>query len=122
MATSRGSASAYSVGNTPPVVTWTIVRGDTAAFKVYVTDDLKQPLIIAEWAIRADVKRGTAIVTSLAPAPTENDTIGEFTVKLSAVQSRAIRTGDVFDIQLTDDTRIWTVLRGTFIVIDDVTI
>ncbi len=122
MATSRGSASAYSVGNTPPQVTWTIVRGDTAAFKVYVTDDLKQPLMLSEWSIRADIKRGTALVTSLAPEQTENDTVGEFTVSLNTVQSRAIRTGDIFDIQLTDDTRVWTVIRGSFIVIDDVTI
>ena len=39
MATTRGSAGSYSVGNRPPTVSWTIVRGDTSAFRVYVTDD-----------------------------------------------------------------------------------
>ena len=122
MANSRGSSSAYDVGNIPPQVTWTVVRGDTAAFKVYVTDDVKQPLIIAEWAIRADIKRGTALVTSLAPEATDEDTIGEFTVRLTASQSRSLRTGDIFDIQLSDTTRVWTVIKGSFIIIDDVTI
>jgi hypothetical protein len=122
MASLRGSSSAYDVGSVPPQVTWTVVRGDTAAFKVYVTDDLKQPLTIGEWAIRADIKRGTALVTSLAPEATDEDTIGEFTVKLTAVQSRALRTGDLFDIQLSDPTRVWTVIKGSFIIIDDVTV
>ena len=36
MATSRGSASTYDVGNKPPMVSWTVVRGDTAAFKMSI--------------------------------------------------------------------------------------
>ncbi len=39
MATFRGQgASSYSVGLTPPDVLWTVVRGDTASFRVYVTE------------------------------------------------------------------------------------
>ena len=42
MATYRGQgASSYDVGQAPPYVSWTFVKGDTASFKVYVTDDLK---------------------------------------------------------------------------------
>jgi hypothetical protein len=51
MATTRGSASSYDVGNRPPIVNWTVVRGDTASFRVYVTDDAKQPLNIPDWDI-----------------------------------------------------------------------
>jgi hypothetical protein len=28
----------FSIGSKPPTVTWTVVKGDTAAFRVYVTD------------------------------------------------------------------------------------
>mgnify|MGYP003348843339 CR=1 FL=1 len=47
----------YSVGSKPPQVTWTFVKGDTAAFRVYVTDDAQQPLNIADWTIAMKIKR-----------------------------------------------------------------
>ena len=42
MATFRGQESkdSYVVGLRPPLVNWTVVKGDTAAFRVYTTDDL----------------------------------------------------------------------------------
>ena len=61
MATQRGSASSYDIGNKPPTVIWTVVRGDTSGFKVYVTDDAKEPLILkgeeSEWTIAMKIKR-----------------------------------------------------------------
>ena len=43
MATYRGQgASTYDIGEKPPFVNWTIVKGDTASFMVYLTDDAKQ--------------------------------------------------------------------------------
>jgi hypothetical protein len=47
----------YRVGSEPPQVIWTIVRGDTGSFRVYVTDDSKDPLNISDWNIRIDFKR-----------------------------------------------------------------
>ena len=92
MATVRGSASSYSVGNNPPLVTWTVVRGDTAAFRVYVTDDERQPLNIPDWTISMKMKRpntpvvppvmtdsATTLLT-LTPAADPDDLAGEFTV------------------------------------------
>jgi len=42
-------------------VIWTVVRGDTSGFKVYVTDDAKQPLVLkgegSEWDIAMKIKR-----------------------------------------------------------------
>ena len=61
MAIQRGSQSLYDIGNKPPTVIWTVVRGDTSGFKVYVTDDAKQPLVLkgdgSEWSIAMKIKR-----------------------------------------------------------------
>lgn len=132
MATYRGAGqSRYDIGDAPPLVVWTIVKGDTAAFRVYVTDDAKAPLVIADWNISAEFRRpdiadnfdqdtaGTVFV--LTPAPEDNDGDGEFTVKLTSSQSNQLRTGDVFDIELSDPDRVWTVARGKMVVLEDVT-
>ena len=132
MATFRDqSQSSYSVGNTPPNVVWTVVRGDTASFRVYVTDDNKDPLTIADWTIDMEIKRpntkpgdftdNAELIVTLAPAPTEIDAAGEFTVSLTANESTLLETGDIFDIELSDESRVWTVARGTMNIIEDVT-
>ena len=127
----RGSG--FSVGNTPPMVTWTVVRGDTASFRAYVTDDNKQPLDISAWAINMTIKRPNSsqkivsitddatIILQLVPAPTELDGSGEFTVALASSESVLLNTGDIFDIQLSDPTRVWTVAQGSMIILEDVT-
>ncbi len=133
MATTRGSAGNYSVGNRPPTVSWTVVRGDTSAFRVYVTDDEKQPLVIADWTIDMEIKRpnnaaDAGIITdnantilTLTPAADADDADGEFTVSLTAEESSILETGDIFDIELSDPTRVWTVAQGSIIVLEDVT-
>lgn len=123
----------YSVGSIPPQVTWTVVRGDTAAFRVYVTDDSKVALTIADWTISMKVKRplnatdlgkitdnATTILT-LSPSVQDGDGAGEFTVSLTDANSESLETGDIFDIQLSDPTRVWTVCQGSFIILEDVT-
>ena len=132
----RGSG--YAVGNTPPRVTWTLVRGDTAVFKVYVTDDAKQPLNIPDWSIKMEIKRPDYVVTqqnigtitdnaqivlTLFPQQDPDDKPGEFTVSLSALQSEILATGDIFDIELRaeQDQVVWTVAQGYVVVIEDVT-
>ena len=111
----------YSVGSQPPQVTWTIVRGDTASFRVYVTDDARQPINVPDWTIDMDITRLGSIVTSLIPEATIDDDDGEFTVSLTSAQTESLETEDLFDIQLTDATRVWTVVQGSMIVIEDVT-
>ena len=125
MATYRGQGSdSYSIGAAPPSVMWTLVRGDTAAFRVYVTDEDRVPLDIAEWNISMDIARpstNNTLVVSLTPEVTLEDEEGEFTVSLSAGESEDLETGDIFDIQLSDATRVWTVCKGTITVVEDVT-
>jgi hypothetical protein len=135
MATLRGSSSSYNVGNTPPRVTWTIVRGDTAAFKVYVTDDERAPLNLDDWSISMKIKRPTSgatsgvitdaatLVLTLTPEQDPDDSAGEFTVSLTAAQSFLLRTGDIFDIQLSTSQNqiVWTVAQGSVIILEDVT-
>jgi hypothetical protein len=125
MATYRGQGSdSFSIGAAPPQVSWTVVRGDTAAFRVYVTDENRQPLTIDDWTIAMDIARpssSNAVIVSLTPEPTVDDDDGEFTVSLAAGESEDLATGDIFDIQLSDATRTWTVCKGTITVIEDVT-
>jgi hypothetical protein len=130
MATLRNSTTgAYLVGNTPPEITWTVVRGDTSAFTIYVTDDLLAPLYVPEWDIQMDIKRNGLAVVSLVPVPTPDpDQLGDYkdgdlTVSLTSTQSNILETGDVFDIQMTNESlsKVWTVAKGSVIVIEDIT-
>jgi hypothetical protein len=130
MATYRGQGTdSFSIGSAPPTVLWTLVRGDTAAFRVYVTDENRVPLTIDDWTISMDIARRTVnnnvvtypVIVSLSPEATLDDDDGEFTVSLSAGESEDLETGDIFDIQLSDATRTWTICKGTVTVIEDVT-
>jgi hypothetical protein len=135
MATLRGSNSSYDIGNKPPAVSWTVVRGDTASFRVYVTDDAQVPLNIEDWTIQMKIKRPNALADSgvitdaatliltLSPAPDADDDAGEFTVSLTAAESNILETGDIFDIQLSTagDGLVWTVAQGKMIILEDVT-
>lgn len=133
MATARGASGKYSIGEAPPQVVWTFVKGDTSAFRVYVTDDLKAPLNIPDWTIAMKIKRPTlaknkGIITddattimALTPIQDADDADGEFTVSLTAEESVSLQTGDIFDIQLSDPTRVWTVAQGSIVVLEDVT-
>ena len=114
-------AKTYNVGNVPPQITWTVVRGDTAAFRVYVTDDNKDPLTIADWTIEMDINRSGSTIVALTPAQLETDNAGEFTVFLDSSESEILQTGDIFDIQLSDPGRVWTVAQGSMVIIEDVT-
>jgi hypothetical protein len=122
MAVTRNSGP-YSVGATPPEVTWTVVRGDTAAFKVYVTDDVKSPLNLPDWTIKMQIKRSGTLILDLSPLQDADDAPGEFTVSLTSEESEVLETGDIFDIQLNTlgNTDVWTVAMGSMIIIEDVT-
>lgn len=125
MATYRGQGSdSFIIGSAPPDVAWTLVRGDTAAFRVYVTDAERVPLVISEWTIDMDIKRpsnSNSLVISLSPAETVDDEDGEFTVSVTAAESEQLETGDIFDIQLSDGSRVWTICKGKITIIEDVT-
>lgn len=113
----------FNVGSPPPQVNWTIVRGDTAAFRVYVTDENRNPLVIEEWNIEMDIYRPSTstLIVTLTPEQTADDGPGEFTVALTSIQSDLLLTGDIFDIEMTDAQRVWTVAKGTMTVIADIT-
>lgn len=134
MATSRNqSTNLYNVGSEPPQVVWTVVSGDTAAFRVYVTDDAAQPLNIPDWNIDMEFKRPVAtpgVITdnattifTLHPSQQSGDEAGEFTASLTAVQSSMLETGDIFDIELSlpEDIIVWTVAQGKMNILEDVT-
>lgn len=125
----------YNVGNVPPFLKWTLVRGDTASFKVYLVDDSFQPVDIPSWDIEMAIKRPTdprnagvltddaTIITTLNPAPDSDDQDGEFTVSISATDSALLQSGDIFDIELSlpQRTKVWTVAQGYVELIEDVT-
>lgn len=136
MATYRGQTSTYDIGERPPFVNWTFVKGDTASFKVYLTDDAKVPLNIPDWNISMQIKRPTTspvvpgqitdiatLIYTLTPIQDADDLIGEFTVSLTAEQTLNLRTNDIFDIEVSlgGDAIVWTVAQGKLIVLEDVT-
>lgn len=123
----------YGLGSEPPQIVWTVVRGDTSSFRVCATDDTKTPLNIPDWTISMEIKRpnnqsdlgkitdDATLVVELYPIPTSSDGPGEFTVFLNSANSQLLETGDIFDIELTDGFRVWTVGQGRIVVIEDVT-
>ena len=121
----RGAGSeSFSIGAEPPNVSWTVVRGDTAAFRVYVTDENSDPLTIEDWDLAMDIVRPSstnAVIVAVTPGISADDDDGEFTVALNANQSELLATNDIFDIQISDATRTWTIAKGTITVIEDVT-
>ena len=128
MATFRNQPTdSYALGAAPPEIRWTVVRGDSAAFRVYVTNDVREPLYLEDWQIKMDIYRPSTdnIIVSLSPQPIEfQDTEGSFTVNLTSAQSELLETGDIFDIQLTEllsEGRVWTVAKGSMVILEDVT-
>ena len=136
MATYRGQgASTYDIGEKPPFVNWTIVKGDTASFKVYLTDDAKLPLAIPDWDIEVEFKRPTnpvnpqiitdaaTLIFTIFPEQDLEDLDGEFKVNLTAAQTAQLRTNDIFDIEirLPQNTLVWTVAQGKITLLEDVT-
>jgi hypothetical protein len=133
MATLRGSQTSYDIGNKPPTVIWTVVRGDTSGFKVYVTNDAQDPLTIADWNIAMKIKRpitpqatpeitdAATLVLELEPFADADDLPGEFTVSLTSAESAILQTGDIFDIQVSTTEIVWTVAQGSMIILEDVT-
>ena len=135
MATLRGSGNLYNVGGPPPTVVWTMVRGDTASFKVYVTDDERQPLNIPDWSIEMKIKRPNSsinlgvitddatLIHDVYPEADPDDLPGEFTVFLTAEETNVLETGDIFDVEIStnQDQLVWTVCQGRIVVLEDVT-
>ncbi len=128
MATFRNQPTdSYALGAAPPEIRWTVVRGDSAAFRVYVTNDARQPLLLDDWEVAMDIYRPStdSVVLSLTPQPIEfQDELGSFTVTLTSAQSQLLETGDIFDIQLTEllsEGRVWTVAKGSMVIIEDIT-
>jgi hypothetical protein len=125
MAQYRGYAESFTVGYEPPTVTWTVVKGDTASFRVYVTDNDRTPIDVDAWIISMDIvpPNTSTPVVQLSPGPTVDDGPGEFTVSLTSQESDLLATGDRFDIQLstTSPATVWTVAQGTMVMIETVT-
>lgn len=116
-------ARVLGLGSEPPQLLWTVVRGDTASFRVYVTDDNKEPMDLESWILAADFYRPSTSTTVVQTTPqiTEDDSLGSFTVSLGASQSEVLQSGDIFDIQISNDETVWTVGMGTMSIIEDVT-
>lgn len=115
------TAGEIEVGATPPIVRWTLVKGDSASFRCYVEDDAGVPIVPNDYTIKADFRRGTEKLFHVTPYQTEFDNAGEFTVTLTPAQSKLLSTSDIFDVQLSDAVVVWTVCRGIMTVISEVT-
>ena len=87
--------------------------------------DEREPLLLDDWEVDMDIRRNGVLIVSLSPQPIEfQDTEGSFTVNITSSQSELLETGDIFDIQLTEllsEGRVWTVAKGSMVIIEDVT-
>ena len=119
------SQQTISIGSEPPQSIWTIVRGDTASFKMYVQDDNKDPLVIDDWNITMDFYRASTSspVLSVSPEADPDDGPGEFTVFLAYDETEILETNDEFDIQMatSGNAIVWTVLQGKIKMVEDIT-
>lgn len=119
------SQSNVAIGSQPPQSVWTMVRGDTASFKMYVQDDSGVPLTIADWNISMDFYRPSTetVVLSVTPEADPDDGPGEFTVYLAYDETEILEKDDQFDIQMatTGNAIVWTVLQGSINMIEDFT-
>ena len=115
--------NAYDIGSAPPEISWTVVRGDTSSFRVTVTDENRVPIDLTDWTLATDIVRPPAntVIVSLTPSITADDGTGQFTVSLASAESELLETGDLFDIQISDETKVWTVGKGSMILIEDYT-
>lgn len=125
MAQYRGQQN-VGIGAEPPQSVWTIVRGDTASFRMYVQDDNGDPITIGDCTLAMDFYRPSTdtVVLSVTPEADPDDGPGEFTVYLAANETEDLETDDKFDIQLSYEPGkaiVWTVLQGTIKIIEDVT-
>jgi hypothetical protein len=109
------------IGAAPPIVRWTVVKGDSASFRIYVEDDKQVAINPNDYSIKADFRRGESLLFSTVPSKTAFDLAGEFTVYLAPGQAKLLSTGDIFDVQLSDPVVVWTVCRGVMNVIAEVT-
>jgi hypothetical protein len=120
------SQSPYQIGSEPPQSVWTIVRGDTASFKMYVQDDAGSPLVIEDWSIEMDFNRegsSSNPILTITPGADPDDGPGEFTVFLAYDETEILQTNDEFDIQMSLPLNevVWTVLQGKVLMIEDIT-
>ena len=120
------TSGVITIGSEPPQSLWTIVRGDSASFKMYVQDDAGVPLTLSDWTIAMDFYREGATsnpVLSVTPVADPDDGPGEFTVFLSSSETEILETDDKFDIELSETLGniVWTVLQGSTKIIEDFT-
>ena len=79
---------------------------------------IKRPTLAVDKGIITD---NATTIMALYPVADEDDLVGEFTVWLTAEESNVLQTGDIFDIQVSDPTRVWTVAQGSMKILEDVT-
>jgi hypothetical protein len=79
---------------------------------------IKRPIVAAD---KGKITDNATLILNLTPAADPDDEDGEFTVFLDSDESVILETGDIFDIELSDPIRVWTVAQGSMIILEDVT-
>jgi hypothetical protein len=130
MAITRGSSNFYAVGNTPPDVTWTVVRGDSASFTVSLLENDEVTAFDTEgWTYSATAYDPTSDVLDDLPVTVEGSVV-TVTAPAETTANWGIRYKSVvaelsFDLQAVvpdgNSTITWTPVIGTICVLGDVT-
>ena len=103
----------------PQALDLNIYRGDSGRFRVSVVDEAGAPYDISAAAWDCDIRPDAdgALVTSLTVTPVDSSTID---VSLDAAQSAALEGDGVWDLEMTLNGEVTTLLAGRVTVTKDV--
>ena len=116
---SRGATLPPIKFTDPQTLDLTIYRGDSGRFRVTIVDDLGAPLDVSAATWDCDIRPDAdgAVITSLTVTPVDSSTIE---VALSAVESAALVGPGVWDLEMTLNGEVTTLLVGRVTVTKDV--
>lgn len=104
------------INNVPEKVNWTVYRGDTAGFTIYVNDDNGAPINITTWTWTANLSNSTHSSSAALGITSASSSIS---VRIDDWESLEVE--NTFDVRaVKDDDSIWTVIRGLIAVEDNV--
>lgn len=115
-----------SIGASPTNIKWTIVRGDTASFKVmFYEKDEKTLIDTTDWTYASSTydQKGNAV-----DALTVNSGLGYAEIVapsgITETWGTGFKTGFIaelaFDLEITTPDKTWTPIIGTIAVISDI--
>lgn len=120
------NGSTLSIGASPANIKWTVVRGDTASFKVmFLEKDEVTPIDTTDWTFVSSTydQKGNVVDTL-----TVNSGLGYAEIvapsEVTETWGVGFKNGVIlelaFDLEVTTPEKVWTPIIGTIAVISDI--